>query len=85
VNLALWSDLPARTSRSFKEAKAKVKEAKEGRTARLAHDRRIAGDGCYPFWRSQAIHNRVIYLDQIFKVRRALCWNLIDVSTIISS
>ena len=52
VNLALLSDLPARASRSFVEAKAKVKEAKEGRAGRWAHDCRVVGDGVYQFLRA---------------------------------
>jgi hypothetical protein len=66
------SDLPARTSRSSEEAKAKVKEAKEGRARCWTHDCRVAGNGVYPFLRVRASHNLAIYFDRILKARRAL-------------
>jgi hypothetical protein len=66
------SDLPARTSRSVVEAKAKVKEAKEGRARGWEHERRVARNGVYPFLSVRASHNFAIYFDQILKARRAL-------------
>ena len=58
--------LPARASRSFVEAKAK--KAKEGRTRRCAHNRRIIRNGVYRFLCVAVRHNPFINSVRVSKL-----------------